>query len=39
MPPKAFTTFYMDESGKVEKLKTKFYDPIYFERIDVEEGE
>ena len=33
MPGKAFLTFYLDESGRVVKLRTRFYHPIEFERI------
>lgn len=33
MPKTAFITFYLDESGKVEKLKTSFYEPIYFNKL------
>lgn len=32
MAPKSFLTFYLDEQGKVEKLKVTFYDPIYFKK-------
>jgi hypothetical protein len=38
MWPKGFMTFYMDESGKIEKLKTQFYDPIYFENVGEGKG-
>ncbi len=33
MSPKSFLTFYLDEKGKVEKLKVTFYDPIYFSKL------
>ena len=33
MAPKSFLTFYLDEMGKVEKLKVTFYDPIYFHKL------
>ena len=33
MVPKSFLTFYLDEKGKVEKLKVTFYDPIYFSKL------
>lgn len=34
MPKTAFITFYLDESGNVEKLKTSFYDPIHFKKLN-----
>lgn len=33
MAPKSFLTFYLDEKGKVEKLKVTFYDPISFKKL------
>ncbi len=33
MAPKSFLTFYLDEKGKVEKLKVTFYDPIDFHKL------
>ncbi len=33
MPKTALVTFFLDEAGRVEKLKTVFYDPIYFKRM------
>lgn len=33
MSDKAFLTFYLNERGKVAKLKVKFYDPIYFKKL------
>lgn len=36
MPAKSFLTFYLDETGKVKKLKVTFYDPVYFKKIDSE---
>lgn len=33
MPKKAFLTFYLDEQGRVEKLRTQFYHPIEFVRV------
>jgi CubicO group peptidase (beta-lactamase class C family) len=33
MAPKSFLNFYLDEKGKVEKLKVTFYDPIYFKKL------
>ncbi len=33
MPKKAFLTFYLDEQGKVEKLRTTFYHPIEFKKV------
>lgn len=33
MAPKSLLTFYLDEQGKVEKLKVIFYDPIYFHKL------
>jgi len=38
MPRKSFLTFYLDEMGRVEKLKVRFYDPIYFKKVS-ETGE
>ena len=34
MPDKSFLTFYLDDNGKVEKLKVSFYDPLYFYRAN-----
>ncbi|MBL7074425.1 serine hydrolase [candidate division KSB1 bacterium] len=33
MPERTFLTFYLDEMGKVAKLKVTFYDPIYFKKV------
>lgn len=34
MPPKTFMSFYLDEFGNVTELKTTFYEPIYFKRVN-----
>jgi len=37
MPGKSFLMFYLDEKGKVAKLRITFYDPIYFKRLSESE--
>jgi hypothetical protein len=34
MPPRSFLTFYLDDEGKVEKLKVTFYDPLFFQKVE-----
>ncbi|MFQ5771580.1 MAG: serine hydrolase [bacterium] len=37
MAGKSFLSFYLDETGKVTKLKVTFYDPIYFKKLQESE--
>lgn len=38
MPPSCLLSFHLDEGGKVEELKVKFYDYFIFEKIEDDEG-